>query len=141
MMACTHVDENSEVKEICHHEQLVSCSAESLRFLIGIGNRDLEARRQAMEFICKTLDGWFEGYGSPPANYRNSTLKSAVDLKQLIVEQLPDILRLSIDCPFADVRESCTFILQDLLVSLFYSLICLCTVFESVTLELLVCCK
>lgn len=95
-----------------------SCASESLRFLHGASSRDPEVRRQAFQTVCKTLDGWFEGYGSPPIGHCSGTSGVSVDLKQLIVDQLPDILRLSIDCPFADVRESCSLILQDLQVCL-----------------------
>jgi len=63
---------------------------------------------------------WLEGYGSPPRGH-NGTIDShgrltfsVGDPKQLVREQLPDLLRLSTDCPFEDVRERCASILLDL---------------------------
>jgi len=63
---------------------------------------------------------WLEGYGSPPRGH-NGTIDShgrltfsVGDPKQLVREQLPDLLRLSSDCPFEDVRERCAGILLDL---------------------------
>jgi len=63
---------------------------------------------------------WLEGYGSPPRG-NNGTIDShgrltfsVGDPKQLVKEQLPDLLRLSADCPFEDVRERCATILLDL---------------------------
>ena len=66
------------------------------------------------------IGSWLEGYGSPPRGH-NGTIDShgrltfsAGDPKQLVREQLPDLLRLSTDCPFDDVRERCAAILLDL---------------------------
>jgi len=68
-----------------------------------------------------------EGYGSPPRGH-NGTIDShgrltfsAGDPKQLVREQLPDLLRLSTDCPFGDVRERCAGILLDLEVRIPYA--------------------
>jgi len=80
------------------------------------------------ETFKSTLEGfyvswhcsWLEGYGSPPRGH-NGTIDShgrltfsVGDPKQLVREQLPDLLRLSTDCPFEDVRERCAALLLDL---------------------------
>ena len=58
--------------------------------------------------MTRVIFSWVAGYGSPPIG------RLSPDLNELVTEQIPDLLRLSIDCPFADVREKCTEILQDL---------------------------
>jgi hypothetical protein len=69
------------------------------------------------------LNRWIEGYGSPPGRANGLidchgclTFASA-DPKETAAELLPDILRLSIDCPYEDVRERCAFMLADLKVT------------------------
>ena len=74
-----------------------------------------------LEGLCiSSYCRWLEGYGSPPRG-NNGTIDShgrltfsVGDPKQLVKEQLPDLLRLSTDCPFEDVRERCASILLDL---------------------------
>jgi len=72
---------------------------------------------------------WLEGYGSPPRGH-NGTIDSHGRLtfsvgnpKQLVKEQLPDLLRLSTDCPFEDVRERCSGILLDLQVCVSFAVL------------------
>ena len=112
--------------------------SESLRFLQGICSRVPSQRIHTLENVARVFDGWLEGYGSPHetvlidcAAGENNVMPT--DFKFMIREQLPDLLRFSINCPFADVRERCSNILQDLQVNLF----CLCiyfVLFENATL-------
>ena len=92
---------------------------ESLRFFFGLSNRDQNARILSLENISSTFDGWIEGYGSPKdyvlENHRHDDLGAEGSLfKHLIVDQMPDILRLSLVCPFREARERCASLLQDL---------------------------
>ena len=109
-------------------EEIRLRDAESVQFLQGLCSRSSSDRICAFETIIKTFDGWVEGYGSPKEssqflNHRNNGHYAgdlSSDMKLLIHDQLPDILRLSLKCPFADVREKCVDILQDMKVSLFF---------------------
>ncbi|CAH1798599.1 unnamed protein product [Owenia fusiformis] len=94
---------------------------ESLRFLFGACHKNVVLRTQAFETISKTLDGWFDGYGSPKdgnalfENHQNGEVLDSVDsMRPLITEQLPDILRLAETCPFPDVRGKCESLLREL---------------------------
>ena len=90
---------------------------DSLRFLRGLCSCDPDARLRALNCVRKAIDGWVEGYGSPPNHVvlsGGAESFGATDMQQLVAEQLPDLLRLSVDCPFRDVREMCAEYLQDL---------------------------
>ena len=95
---------------------------ESLRFLYSVCSRDQKQRTEALDHITRVIDGWLEGYGSPKDsifdNHPNNG-ELSTDFKPLIREQLPDLLRLSIYCPFDDVRERCGLLLEDLQVRIF----------------------
>ena len=96
--------------------------SESLRFIYGVCSSDHNQRTQCLDQVIRIFDGWLEGYGSPKEmvlenHFSNNDLST--DLSHLIREQLPDLLRLSITCPFLDVRERTAFILQDLQVCIF----------------------
>lgn len=94
-------------------------SADSFRFFYGICSSDKETRAQALSSVSRILDRWLDGYGSPPggsgadASCESGSVCSA-NPQILVKEQLPDLLRFSTDCPFADVRERCCEILADL---------------------------
>lgn len=105
------------------------------RFCLPICSRDNEIREVALDVISKTVEGWLDGIGSPKhyrlshverrmtqnsssngcacsdivGNSMNDIPKEYVDLVTL---HLPIILRLSISCPFANVREKCQHILE-----------------------------
>jgi hypothetical protein len=117
MPACNH-----DVHNHLHHPPpLLPCrrDAESLRFFTGLSTRDEQARRQAIDAVCKTFQNWLGGFGSPKELIvpNGQSDGACSDLKALIVEQLPDLLRLSEMCPFPDVRDRCCDILHDLEVS------------------------
>ena len=67
-------------------------------------------------FFCS----WIDGYGSPPGqtksliNSSGCLTFSTTDPRDMAAELLPDILRLSVDCPYSDVRERCSSMLTDL---------------------------
>lgn len=101
-------------------------SPDSLRFLYGLATKDQPARALALDSIVRAFDSWIEGYGSPKElvidhveQQENNEIILSTDFKHLITEQLPDLLRLSLLCPFADVRERCANILEDLKVMQF----------------------
>ena len=115
------------------------CDVEFLKLLYGVSSRDSQQRTQVLDTVMRTFEDWLDGYASPSyktTNYSNSDCANttdgdlnhgslngfSLDFKYLIREQLPDILRLKHTCPFRDVREKCSYILQDLEVSglLFY---------------------
>lgn len=108
------------------------------RFCMPICSRDNEIREVALDVISKTVEGWLDGVGSPK-HYRlsqtggrvqnatngcacadivgnpvNDVPKEYLDLVSL---HLPIILRLSISCPFINVREKCQHILEVVQVS------------------------
>ena len=66
---------------------------------------------------------WIEGYGSPPdgpngfSGSHGGLKFSAASPKEIALEIMPDILRLSIDCPYVDVRDRCGSMLHVLKVN------------------------
>ncbi|KAJ3629269.1 hypothetical protein MTP99_013671 [Tenebrio molitor] len=109
------------------------------RFCMPICSRDNEIREVALDVISKTVEGWLDGVGSPKhyrmpqterrrlqnasngcacsdivGNTVNDVPKEYLDLVSL---HLPIILRLSISCPFINVREKCQHILEIVQVS------------------------
>ena len=94
---------------------------DSLRFLHGVSSRDELQRIQALETIVKKLDGWIEGYGSPKDPYlilenNHHPVDQQLDsnFRPLVQEHLPDILRLCATCPFKDVTDKLSEVLEDL---------------------------
>lgn len=86
---------------------------DSLRFVHCLTSRDPNIRNRGFEMITRTIDTWLGGYGSPPGS-RMGRVNGGLDCTALVQEQLGDILRLSVQCPFDDVREKCTNLLEDL---------------------------
>lgn len=113
------------------------------RFCMPICSRDNEIREVALDVLSKTVEGWLDGVGSPKhyrlgaqtdrrrlvqnvaasngcacsdivGNTVNDVPKEYLDLVSL---HLPIILRLSISCPFINVREKCQHILEIVQVS------------------------
>ena len=128
------------------------CDVEYLKLLYGVSSRDSQQRTQVLDSVMRMFEDWLEGYASPSyktiPNYSHNDCANAtngdinqgalngftIDLKYLIREQLPDLLRLKLTCPFSDVREKCAYILQDLEVSVFCCVIlclwsgCICAI-------------
>lgn len=101
------------------------------KFCTPLCSRDMAARELALNVIEKTVEGWLEGYGSPKRlrSTDNDTedffeveteesgdiiIKKTTsnDYLSLVTFYLPAILRLSVNCPFQDVRDKFMKILQ-----------------------------
>ncbi|KRT85413.1 hypothetical protein AMK59_1758 [Oryctes borbonicus] len=104
------------------------------RFCMPICSKDNEIREVALDVISKTVEGWLDGVGSPkhyrlnekhPRKHHSNTSNScacsditvdSVKIPQeyldLVSLHLPIILRLSLSCPFDNVREKCQHILE-----------------------------
>lgn len=135
---------NNEVNEMCvYHETLLPDLDVIGRFCMPICNRDNEVREVALDVITKTVEGWLDGVGSPKhscinnrhtrkSNHhqtqssKNSSCSDYVgnnvgdipsEYLDLVALHLPIILRLSIGCPFVNVREKCQHILDIVQVS------------------------
>lgn len=102
------------------------------RFCMPICSRDNEIREVALDVISKTVEGWLDGVGSPkhyrlPQNATNGCACADIvgnpvsevpkEYLDLVALHLPIILRLSISCPFINVREKCQHILEIVQVS------------------------
>lgn len=90
---------------------------DSLRFFHILSSRDSNARKHGFDMIKLTLDAWVNGYGSPKDQILVGN-GNALPINPLVEEHLPDILRLSTNCPFDDVREWCSNLLADIKVRL-----------------------
>jgi hypothetical protein len=103
------------------------------RFCMPVCTRDHAARSLGLQVIEKTVMGWLDGYGSPkhsrlPSNatttgnsvgINNAATnghccpdKNNTEYVSLVTLHMPTILRLSVNCPFTDVRQSFDSILQ-----------------------------
>ncbi|XP_067673953.1 sestrin-1-like isoform X1 [Haliotis asinina] len=83
---------------------------ESLRFFHVLCHRDSAARRLGIDSIRKTFDAWLDGYGSPKQIHGETGING---FQPVVTEYLPELLCLSIQCPFDDVREALADILED----------------------------
>ncbi|XP_025834302.1 sestrin homolog, partial [Agrilus planipennis] len=104
------------------------------RFCMPICSRDNEIREVALDVISKTVENWLDGVGSPK-HYRfadrrrvvatgavggcayaditdNLFSEISIEYLDLVTLHLPIILRLSLSCPFVNVREKCEHILD-----------------------------
>nr|KAG5699368.1 hypothetical protein BaRGS_008276 [Batillaria attramentaria] len=70
-----------------------------------------------MTRIQDSVDAWLDGYGSPPSGTGAGILNGFGDRRAFLQEILPSILRLSLRCPFDDVRSKFSEILLDIQVS------------------------
>lgn len=89
---------------------------DSLRFFHVLSSRDPNTRKHGFDMIKMTLDAWANGYGSPKDQIFVGN-GNPLPINPLVEEHLPDILRLSTNCPFEDVREWCSNLLADIQVS------------------------
>lgn len=97
---------------------------DSLRFFHVLSSRDPNTRKHSFDMIRLTLDAWANGYGSPKDQILVGN-GNPLPINPLVEEHLPDILRLSTNCPFEDVREWCSNLLADIQVSFCVDLIVL----------------
>ncbi|XP_047101818.1 uncharacterized protein LOC124720473 [Schistocerca piceifrons] len=108
------------------------------RFCMPVCSRDTHTRELALDVIEKTVEGWLDGYGSPrhtrmsliPPSHRlenfstnghcyTDTVSSGDGIRSvpkeylsLVTLHLPALLRLSVNCPFLDVRDKCKRVLK-----------------------------
>lgn len=123
---------NNDVNQDRHAELLRDLDLVS-RFCVPICCRDIETRELALDVITKTVEGWLDGVGSP-RHYRtigsenragyvcaDSVGNRVPDIPKeyidLVTLHLPILLRLSLSCPFINVREKCQQILDIVKVS------------------------
>lgn len=85
---------------------------EALRFLFGVCHRDRPTRVQAMDRIQESVESWLDGYGSPPSGA--GILNGLGDRRAFLQDILPSLLRLSLRCPFDDVRSKFSEMLLDI---------------------------
>ena len=78
----------------------ISEDVESLRDFCGVRTRDAFSREQFLDTLGRTLNEWAD--------------REENGYSKLIADVLPGIVRLSKRCPFSDVREKCSQILNDL---------------------------
>lgn len=130
---------NNDLNRATHHDPVAGGYEELFkdldlisRFCMPICSRDNEVREVALDVISKTVEGWLDGVGSPK-HYRlaeRRRIKTASngcacsdivgnpvndipkEYLELVTLHLPIILRLSLSCPFVNVREKCQHILD-----------------------------
>ncbi|KAL8578133.1 hypothetical protein ACOMHN_055452 [Nucella lapillus] len=89
------------------------------RFL-HVSHRDAKSRAMALQKAQGSIEQWLDGYGSPPPGHSAMGMNGGVDSmgRQTFLQQLvPELLRLSLGCPFQDVRDKCVEMLKDIEVS------------------------
>lgn len=90
---------------------------EAMRFLFGVCQRDPGARAKAIQRVQDSVESWIDGYGSPPVTTHiagPTGILNGVGKRAFLQDLLPGILRLSLKCPFDDVREKFTELLTDI---------------------------
>lgn len=87
-------------------------NVDAMRFLY-VSHRSKKVRKEALERVQESVEAWLDGYGSPPSGAA-AGIPNGVDRRAFIQELVPDLLRLSLSCPFDDVRDKCRDILTDI---------------------------
>ncbi|KAI8791538.1 sestrin-1 isoform X2, partial [Biomphalaria glabrata] len=93
--------------------EVVQNVVDSMQYLSRLSSRDLTSRKQAMENIFLLVDQYLDGYGSPISTGIPGFL-NGVDRKSYLQSMMPGFLRLSIVCPFDDVRDKCSMLLAEI---------------------------
>ncbi|KAK6986232.1 sestrin-1-like isoform X2, partial [Biomphalaria glabrata] len=93
--------------------EVVQNVVDSMQYLSRLSSRDLTSRKQAMENIFLLVDQYLDGYGSPISTGIPGFL-NGVDRKSYLQSMMPGFLRLSIVCPFDDVRDKCRMLLAEI---------------------------
>ena len=83
-------------------EEDITSEVDSLRDLCGLQTRDENSRHQFLESLARTVKAWTNRQRE---NVENGFENSISDI-------LPCILRLSLRCPFSDIRQSCSDLLN-----------------------------
>jgi hypothetical protein len=120
----------SSVDAIPNSWPLFRVDVDSLNVLRGLCLKNANERSQALQHFLRITDDWFEGYGSPACERSNGGTSEHADCCTVLNSReklqllLPDILQMSIQCPFEDVRESLTNLLSSFRVSAVLGSIC-----------------
>jgi hypothetical protein len=87
--------------------------------LLFVCQRDAKSRQLALEKVHEFLDSWLDGYGSPPQGgaWMESAGNGLGNRLSFVEEMVPDLLRLTLTCPFDDVRDRCRQMLEDIKVN------------------------
>lgn len=121
---------------VSHHQREETFDMELIkRFCTPLCSRDTAVREVALDVIEKTVEGWLDGYGSPKKYHKLEDCEDFYEVEtdesgdifvketkpndylSLVTLHLPAILRLSVNCPFEDVRDKFLKILQNIKVS------------------------
>ncbi|KAH8866629.1 Sestrin-3 [Schistosoma japonicum] len=104
-----------------HCSSLLLRTVDSVNLLQGLSNRDESARHEATITIQRIFDSWYFGFGSPAVaglleTVANDTGGATLDtsMHSLIIEQVPDLLRILHTGPSSDIRSAARDILRDL---------------------------
>lgn len=135
---------NIDVTDIYVNSETLLSDLDVIGRFLPICNRDMEAREAALDIIIKTIENWLDGVDSPKhyslydhrhhnirtnnqrelhnncscSDYVGNNIREVSrENRGLIVHHLPIILRLSINCPFKNVRDKCQHILDIVRVS------------------------
>lgn len=94
---------------------------QSLNLLYDLWNRDESTRHDAILNVQRILDSWYFGFGSPAVSCFLETVVKATggstmdtSMHGLIIEQIPDLLRIYLTTPLHDIRSVVLEILNDL---------------------------
>lgn len=89
----------------------------SMEFLAPLSSRDARTRKQALDTVCSFVDQYLDGYDSTSIAGNDAGLLERASFLQSI---LPGILRVSVACPFSDVREKLSNIFEEIKVRKLY---------------------
>ncbi|GFS13324.1 sestrin-1 [Elysia marginata] len=90
---------------------------DSVHFLSPLSSRDRRARQRAFNNMAAMIEQHANGYGSPLVNGNGFMLvrpSGTLHGKSFLRVILPGILRLSVACPYQDVRDRAAALLQDI---------------------------
>ena len=96
---------------------------DAVQFLSPLTTRDHSTRERAFDRIADVIDQHVDGFGSPVATGNGILLARPSGMmqgKSFLQAVLPGVLRLSIACPFQDVRERAEALLEDIEVKSLY---------------------
>ncbi|VUZ57331.1 unnamed protein product [Hymenolepis diminuta] len=96
-------------------------SGDSLNLLQGFSRSEICLRNEWAQSVQRVIDSWYFGFGSPAVagfleSYSQDSNGATVDtsMHHNIRCQIPDLTRVILTCPLADVRQFCQAILEDL---------------------------
>nr|CDS33557.1 universal stress protein [Hymenolepis microstoma] len=96
-------------------------SVDSLNLLQGFSRSEMCLRNEWAQSVQRVIVSWYFGFGSPAVagfleSYSQDSNGTTVDtsMHHNILCQIPDLARVILTCPLADVRQFCQAILEDL---------------------------